>query len=271
MAKNQCSSTGEGRHQQVLVANCVNATVESGDMVAVGTDGLHGVAFADQVRGTCVIDTAGRWYLPVESGATIVVGDALYVDITNQTLDNDPSHGDGIFFGFALEAVTTAQTGDVICVLVVQEHVQKGEEMIEDEAVTTGKLADGAVTADKLVNGASLAGIVASGIGVSADYDKDTNGVQVFNAAVASGRSAICVVTVTQTFAIGTGTKPTFKIGEVDDDDSFFAVFDVGTAGDVWVSAANVTLNKNIIVTATEAIGDAEGAISVFMLILPSA
>lgn len=114
MAKNECSSTGEGRHQVITQSG-----VSSGDMVLVGTDGLHGVAFADtDGDGNVVIDIGGRWYLPVESGATIVVGDAVYCNETGGTLDNDSSHG--TFFGFALEAVTTAETGSTICVLVVQ-------------------------------------------------------------------------------------------------------------------------------------------------------
>lgn len=138
MAKNQCSSTYEGRHQTIELAS-----VNSGDMVLVEDDGLHGVALIDtNAQGNVVIDTLGRWHLVVESGATIAVGDALYLNQTGGTLDNLVTHG--TFFGYALEAVTTAQTGDTICVLVVQDHV------IQDGELSGSEIADGGIEADKL-------------------------------------------------------------------------------------------------------------------------
>lgn len=114
MAKNEVSSTGEGRHIELVYAG-----IDSGDMVLAGTDGLHGVAFIDtNDQGNTVIDIGGRWMLPVKSGATIEVWDAVYCNQTGGTLDNDPDHG--IFFGYALSGCTNAQTGDRIDVLVVQ-------------------------------------------------------------------------------------------------------------------------------------------------------
>lgn len=270
MSKNEYSSTGEGRHLAV-----VEAAVDSGDMVLHGDDGLHGVALIDtNAQGIVTIDTGGIWYLPVETGATIAVGDAVYCDATGGTLDNDPEHG--TFFGYALEACTTATSGTVIAVLVVQDHILQAGEVVEamlaDDAVTTDKIEDAAVTADKLVNGASIAAMVAAGVAVSEDYAKTADGVDVFAASAAAARVGLCVVTVTETFAAGDGAAPTFKIGEVDDDDSFFAVFNTGTVGDIKVAAAPITANKNVIVTAAAATGTTStGAISVAMFILPAA
>lgn len=115
MAKNEVSSTYEGRHLRVAASG-----VKSGDMVLVGGSGLHGVAFSDATVTGCTIDTAGVWRLPIEDGEDISIGDALYCDANGGTLSTDPEWG--TFFGFGLEGVSNAD-GASIPVLVCQSVV----------------------------------------------------------------------------------------------------------------------------------------------------
>lgn len=112
--KNQVSSTGEGRHLTVSKAG-----VQSGDLVWIGEDGLHGVAFIDtDGYGQTVIDTAGVFALPVESGQSFAVGNAVYRSM--QAGQVTPSDATGDFVGWALTGITSAQTDETINVFLGQ-------------------------------------------------------------------------------------------------------------------------------------------------------
>ena len=112
--KNQVSSTGEGRHLTIT-----KASVRSGDLVWLGTDGLHGVAFIDtDGNGQTVIDTAGVFALPVESGKSFSVGDAVYQ--SSNTGYVTPESTTGLFVGWALTEITSAKSGETIHVFLGQ-------------------------------------------------------------------------------------------------------------------------------------------------------
>lgn len=141
---------------------------------------------------------------------------------------------------------------------------------IADETITNAKLANGTITADKLANGAGLGALVTAGLGASASYDKTTNGAQDLAVVSASARACICVVVVTEAFADGTGTQPTFTIGDESTANSIMTVGKLVDAalGSVFTFAGQVTAAEKLQVTGVAATDDGTGAISVTALLL---
>jgi hypothetical protein len=80
------------------------------------------------------------------------------------------------------------------------------------------------------------------------------------------------LVVVDETYAIGTGTLPTVKIGEADTPEKCMAatVLDTEAAGTVLAFAFTNTATKAIIVTTTAAVGNATGGCSVTVLAIPT-
>lgn len=107
----------KGTQLKVAPDLCANATVASGDPVAVGQ--IPGVALdtADDTvanDGECTVQFDGVFDLEVvgtsddgTTGAAIGIGDVVYID-TDGTLNVDTSNG--IRFGYALEAVASGAT-----------------------------------------------------------------------------------------------------------------------------------------------------------------
>lgn len=107
----------KGTQLKVAPDLCANATVASGDPVAVGQ--IPGVALdtADDTvaaSGECTVQFDGVFDLEVvgtsddgTTGAAIAIGDVVYID-TDGTLNVDTSNG--IRFGYALEAVASGAT-----------------------------------------------------------------------------------------------------------------------------------------------------------------
>jgi predicted RecA/RadA family phage recombinase len=95
-----------------------NSDVESGETVLVG--GITGVALADEDSdGYTVIRREGVFDLSVKahdgsSDSKVGFGDALYLDVSNGTLNKDSSE---TLFGYALEEITSGET-DTIKVLL---------------------------------------------------------------------------------------------------------------------------------------------------------
>lgn len=108
-------------------------------------------------------------------------------------------------------------------------------------------------------------------IGAADEYDKTTDGPQSLVAADPSERVVLIVVTVTETFADGDGSKTEFDIGETSASGKFATALNAGTAGDVFVYAGSLTATKALLITGTPATGTGTGAISVAALILPAA
>jgi hypothetical protein len=139
----------------------------------------------------------------------------------------------------------------------------------------SGAEVTGTLPLGKLPNGAGVATLLANGLGASVAYPKTSDGTLELLAAKGAGtnRACIVVVTCTETFATGDGgTKPTFLIGETTDTDLFFAAAAIAdlTAGDTITSAAINTAERAVLVTATQAVGEGVGAITVTILALPT-
>lgn len=104
----------------------------------------------------------------------------------------------------------------------------------------------------------------------TAAYIKTTDGVQTLLAAAAFARRVLIHVLVTEVFADGTGSQPTFKIGETDADDKFAATTELtdAAAAAVKTYAGTLASGKALLVTAVDATGNGTGAITVTALAL---
>lgn len=148
-----------------------------------------------------------------------------------------------------------------------------GSKLSVESGASVG-IPNGAITSAMLANGAGLAALIAASGGASAVYDKTTTGAQTLLAANGLGegaRSALIVVTVTETFAAGTGAATSFDIGETGTTTKFKAGLNTGTAGDILTFAGSLTEATALLVTATAATGTGTGGISVTVLALPEA
>lgn len=139
------------------------ASPVSGDPVRYGV--LTGVALADKGDGgnvaanTTVDFGPGVYDIPVVAEASAIAeGDALFYDDAIHGVNNDSVNG--IFFGFAMEAIGNGLT-DTINVLHVPSP---GAGSLANLSVTTAKLAANAVTEAKMA-AASLTGLVAAVVG----------------------------------------------------------------------------------------------------------
>jgi hypothetical protein len=109
------------------------------------------------------------------------------------------------------------------------------------------------------------------GSGKRADYPKTSNGTLTLALADPSvARNVLILVTVTETFANGSGAQPTFQIGEVGTIAKFAgaATFTGLAAGAKRVFSGTLSSTKDLIVTATAGTGTATGAIKVKAVII---
>ena len=97
-------------------------------------------------------------------------------------------------------------------------------------------------------------------------YDKTTTGAQTLAPQDASlDWDVVILVTCTQTFATGSGAKPTFKLGQTGTTNKFAdtTAFSGLIEGDKRAFAGTLSATKDLLVTATAATGTATGAITV--------
>lgn len=141
------------------------------------------------------------------------------------------------------------------------------------DAVTTAKILDGNVTSAKLASGAGVAALLTAGLGGSVSCLKTDAATKTIVAAHGTkDRACLVLVTVDETYAIGTGTLPTVEVGEDDTIDKCMAhtVLDTEAAGTVLAFAFTNTATKKIIATATAAVGNATGGCSITVLAIPT-
>lgn len=136
-AGTQVSSTGEGRHLRLLDSTLTHpshsdAFTDKGDPVVVATGDIVGVAFNSSTAATDYvnIDTEGIWNLSVTGthsdgtadGANnaVVIGDFLYINISDGTITKEHDPVTHKFFGFALGPVSAGST----TVIAVKVHGQ---------------------------------------------------------------------------------------------------------------------------------------------------
>lgn len=117
------------------------------------------------------------------------------------------------------------------------------------------------------------AGLIAAQTVAGAEYDETTDGVQTLLAADDGGDRVVQIfITVTETFADGDGSQPTFSFGQTGSATKFGAttVLNDATAGQTFVLVGTLTDSTALIVTAVDAEGDGAGAISVVVTALPA-
>lgn len=134
-------------------------------------------------------------------------------------------------------------------------------------------LASVAVSGDMTLSSAGAATIAASAlVSGNASYIKTANGAQtalIAAGAAAQTRHVIINVTVTEVFADGDGTQPTFTIGETGAATKFAAAskFTGAAAGDTFSFGGVLTAETALFVTAVAATGaTSTGAIDVTVI-----
>jgi len=118
-----------------------------------------------------------------------------------------------------------------------------------------------------------VAALLTAGLGGSVSVTKISAATDTVIAAHATkARACLVFVSVDETYAVGTGTLPTVKIGETDTIEKCMAatVLDTEAAGVVLAFAFTNTATKAIIVTTTAAVGNATGGCTVTVLAIPA-
>jgi hypothetical protein len=137
---------------------------------------------------------------------------------------------------------------------------------IKDDAVTEAKIADGSVTAAKLSGLVGFSGLANASIAAGKDYDKNTDETDTLIDDVSYDRTALVVVAVTEAFADGSGSAPTFQIkaqsavGDIMADD---VIVDGASVGDVFIFAGDLPATKDLQVIGVPKTGNGTGAINV--------
>lgn len=151
------------------------------------------------------------------------------------------------------------------------EQTLTGDVTVTNAGVTA--IGAGKVTNAMLANGAGVAALLTAGLGGSVSVTKtDAATTTIVAAHDTKDRACLVLVIVDETYAIGTGTLPTVKIGEDDAIEKAMAatVLDTEAAGTVLAFAFTNTATKKIIATTTAAVGDATGGCSIIVLALPT-
>lgn len=232
----------------------------SGSTFEIGTgatvamlDGALAAADVALAEGNILVGNASGQAVALNAKTTtnILVGNGT-------TLTSVPLSGD----------VTMANTG---AVTIANNAVTAAK--INADAITTAKILDGNVTPAKLSAGAGVAALLTAGLGGSVSVTKTSAATTTVVAANATkDRACLVLVTVDETYAIGTGTLPTVEIGEDDTIDKCMAhtFLDTEAAGTVLAFAFTNLATKKIIVTTTAAVGNATGGCSVTVLAIPT-
>jgi hypothetical protein len=123
----------------------------------------------------------------------------------------------------------------------------------------------------RVENFSEMRRLIRHGVAKTAQYHKDTDGVQTLIPAASGARRVLITVRVAETFDDNGGTQPTFKIGETDTDDKFAAaaIFDDAERGTVFVFAGTLATTKALIVTANDAATTGLGGIKVTAVVMP--
>lgn len=97
------------RGQKISFAVPVGTT--SGEAVAVGAEGLCGVAVVDrQPDGEATIDFEGVYDLPVVAAGAMAVGDEVTIAVATGVLSGTAVGAGQVKFGYLLEAIAGAST-----------------------------------------------------------------------------------------------------------------------------------------------------------------
>ena len=229
------------------------AGVTAGDPVAVGN--ISGVALTssdddNQVvikrNGSVMFTVAGS------SGNPVAVGDCLYYHAGPPVVINKAPE-DGVFIGWALETAATSKEIEVL--------LAGGEPANPIGVAAFQTILDAGVGASGSYSCTDVSGSPDSLLAADADNDRAILVVAICTEDVAAG---------------GSGTKPTFKVGQTGTAEKFLAATALanGEEGDVFVSAGILSKTADLIITWTAGTGtdpDPTGAYNITVLALPTA
>lgn len=223
----------------------------------------------------CTYDGTNR-KVSFPSGSTLEsLGTTTITDATLSPNDLALVQGSILVGDSAGKAVALSAKGDTKVLVgnatTLTSVALSGDVTMDNTGAVT--IAGGAVESSMLASGAGVAALLTAGLGGSVSVTKTSAATDTVVAAHGTkDRACLVLVVVDETYAIGTGTLPTVKIGEDATVEKCMAgtVLDTEMAGTVLAFAFTNTATKKIIVTTTAAVGDATGGCSVTVLAIPT-
>lgn len=221
-----------------------------------------------QIVGRCAIKSAsvGVIEFDLRDFPTITENDIQPLAITNASIATAAAIAYAKLAALPSTQILVGSAGNVATATAVTGDVTIGN---------TGVTAIGAtkVTNAMLASGAGVGALLTAGLGGSTSVLKTSAATTTVIAAHGSkDRACLVLVVVDETYAIGTGTLPTVKIGEADTLEKAMAatVLDTEAAGTVLAFAFTNTATKAVLVTTTAAIGNSTGGCSITVLAIPT-
>jgi hypothetical protein len=257
----------------MLLLPIVGTAAELNNITTEGVDG-NWVIYDGSKNIIATWDATNR-KISIPSGSTLeVLGTASIADGALAAGDMALTTG-SILLGTANKAAALDAKGDGK-ILIGNGTTAAMQSLTGDVTITNaGATAIGAgkVTNAMLASGAGVGALLTAGLGGSIAVTKTSAATTTIVAANATkDRAVIVLVVVDETYAIGTGTLPTVKIGEDDTIEKAMAatVLDTEAAGAVLAFAFTNTATKKIIATTTAAVGNATGGCSIIVLAIPT-
>lgn len=248
--------------------------------VLVGDAAGKSVALAGKADGAILIGNG------TTMAAKTTSGDAKIANDGSITIQAKAVESTMIALAAGTVAVGTKTSGDVTALdtsaegaIVIGQGAGEtcaAAALSGDVTMTKGgvtAIGSGKVTNAMLANGAGVGALLTAGLGGAVSVTKtDAATTTIVAANATKDRACLVLVTVDETYAIGTGTLPTVKIGEDDTVEKCMAgtVLDTEAAGTVLAFAFTNTATKKIIATSTAAVGDATGGCSITVLAIPT-
>jgi len=261
---------------KILVESGGTIEVESGGTMTIA-DGAFAVGDLALTTGSIIIGAASKGSaLDAKGDGEILIGNGTTAAMKSVSGDATLANTGELTIG--AKKVTAAKIAIADGKIFIggadgaaAEQTLTGDVTVTNAGVTA--IGAGKVTNAMLANGAGVAALLTAGLGGSVSVTKtDAATTTIVAAHDTKDRACLVLVVVDETYAVGTGTLPTVKIGEDDNIEKAMAatVLDTEAAGTVLAFAFTNTAAKKIIVTTTAAVGDATGGCSITVLAIPT-
>jgi len=261
---------------KILVESGGTIEVESGGTMTIA-DGAFAVGDLALTTGSIIIGAASKGSaLDAKGDGEILIGNGTTAAMKSVSGDATLANTGELTIG--AKKVTAAKIAIADGKIFIggadgaaAEQTLTGDVTVTNAGVTA--IGAGKVTNAMLANGAGVAALLTAGLGGSVSVTKtDAATTTIVAAHDTKDRACLVLVVVDETYAVGTGTLPTVKIGEDDNIEKAMAatVLDTEAAGTVLAFAFTNTATKKIIVTTTAAVGDATGGCSITVLAIPT-
>jgi hypothetical protein len=217
-------------------------------------------------RVAVVSGTVGVIVFDLRDFPTITENDIQPLAITNASIATAAAIAYSKLAALASARLLVGSVGNVATAVDVT-----GDVTISNAGVTA--IGATKVTNAMLASGAGVGALLTAGLGGSTSVLKTSAATTtVITAHGSKDRACLVLVVVDETYAIGTGTLPTVKIGEADTLEKAMAatVLDTEAAGTVLAFAFTNTATKAVLVTTTAAIGNSTGGCSITVLAIPT-